>query len=109
MVEHPAEYPWSSYHGNALDKSIGLLTPHSCYSALGRDNSERKANYGALFQHHISEFTLKEIRDATNKAWVLGDSRFKEQIEAQTGRRASPQHRGGDRKSEAYKAQIENH
>jgi len=34
---------------------------------------------------------------------VLGDDRFKQQIEAQTGRRVSPIKRGGDRKSEGYR------
>ena len=29
MVNHPAEYPWSSFQGNALDKNIELLTSHS--------------------------------------------------------------------------------
>jgi putative transposase len=60
--------------------------------------------YKSLFEQEIPDYTIKEIRDATNKAWVLGDSRFKQQIEVQTGRRASPQVRGGDRKSEKYKA-----
>ena len=26
MVSHPAEYPWSNYHGNTVDKKIKLLT-----------------------------------------------------------------------------------
>jgi putative transposase len=56
----------------------------------------------------MPELTLKEIRDATNKAWVLGENRFKAQIEQQTGRRASPMARGGDRKSEAYKKSVLN-
>ena len=30
MVKHPAEYPWSSYHRNALDKEIQVITPHQC-------------------------------------------------------------------------------
>ena len=36
------------------------------------------------------------------------DIRFKQQIEDQTGRRASPLPRGGDRKSAGYKAKREN-
>ena len=103
MVEHPVEYPWSSYQGNAIGKVIELLTSHDCYAALAQTNIERQASYRELFKHHIPELTLKEIRDATNKAWVLGDNRFKEQIEQRTGRRVSPQLRGGDRKSVAYK------
>jgi len=35
MVEHPAQYPWSSYRGNATDVDIALLKPHFCYRALG--------------------------------------------------------------------------
>lgn len=102
MVEHPAEYPWNSYRGNALGKSIELLTPHPAYLALGAEQSERLNHYQALFKHEIPEKTEKEIREATNKAWVLGNERFKQQIEIQTGRRASPMQRGGDRKSKAY-------
>jgi putative transposase len=37
---------------------------------------------------------------------VLGDNIFKQQIEQQTGRRASPLAKGGDRKSESYEDQL---
>lgn len=109
MVEHPAQYPWSSYQGNALGKAIELLTPHDSYNALGQTAEERQTAYRALFEYHIPELTLKEIREATNKAWVLGDNRFKEQIERQTGRRVSPQQRGGDRRSKAYRQHLSNY
>lgn len=59
--------------------------------------------YKGLYAQQIPAYTIKEIRDATNKAWVLGCEKFKQQVEVQTGRRASPQMRGGDRKSEKYK------
>lgn len=104
MVKHPVEYPWSSYQNNAEGKTIELLTPHNCYQSLGKTDKKRQEKYKSLFEHEIPDNTIKEIRDATNKAWVLGDSKFKQQIEVQTGRRASPQVRGGDRKSEKYKA-----
>jgi len=80
------------------------LTP-----ALGKNNIERQLAYRALFNEIIPEHTLEEIRDALNKAWVLGDERFKQQIEKQTGRRASPMKRGGDKKSAAYLASLQNH
>lgn len=102
MVEHPADYPWSSYRGNALGAPIELLTPHSVYQALGKTPSTRQTNYKALFKQLIPEKSEQEIRDATNKAWVLGSQHFKQQIEAQTGRRATPMQRGGDRKSKNY-------
>ncbi|AOW78603.1 transposase [Colwellia sp. PAMC 20917] len=108
MVNHPAEYPWSSFQGNALDKNIELLTSHSLYLALGNKALERKKAYQALFSAHVDELALQEIRDATNKAWVLGDSRFKQQIEQDTGRRASHLGKGGDRKSKIFLKSIEN-
>jgi len=109
MVEHPAEYPWSSYQGNALGKPIELLTPHEVYLRLAEGEHERQASYRALFKHQLPERSLKEIQEATNKAWVLGDNRFKQQIEAQTGRRASPMSRGGDRKSEKWRSKQNQH
>jgi putative transposase len=103
MVSHPAEYPWSSYHSNALDKEIKLLTPHPAYLALGCDNGTRKSAYRALFDEQIPALSLKKIRDATNKAWVLGNNRFKQQIEQQVGRPVGVLSHGGDRKSAHYK------
>jgi putative transposase len=104
MVDHPSEYPWSSYQKNALGKAIELITPHTCYQALGASDKERQEAYRALFEQHLPDDTLKEIREATDKAWVLGEERFKKQIESQTGRRAVPLPRGGDRKSKRYRA-----
>jgi putative transposase len=79
-VEHPAEYLWSSYHGNVLDKHIALLIAHHCYQSLGTNQEERKRAYWALFEHHIPALTLQAIRDATNKAWVLGENRFNNRL-----------------------------
>ena len=102
IVEHAADYPWSSYQYNGMGKPIKLITSHILYQQLGQEPQDRQANYRALFDAHMSQCTLDEIRESTNKAWVLGDSRFKAQVENVTGRSASPSHRGGDRKSEKY-------
>jgi putative transposase len=80
MVGHPAAYPWSSYQGNAGDRNITLLTPHPLYLALGNTKSERKSAYQSLFLSHQSDNTIQAIRDATNKAWALGDDSFIEQV-----------------------------
>jgi len=72
MVCHPAEYPWSSYQKNALGKPIKLITPHDCYLSLGKNDEARQMAYKALFDKMIPDYTLKEIRDAVNKAWILG-------------------------------------
>jgi len=105
MVIHPSEYPWSSFRRNALGIPTELITSHQCYQNLGKDFKARHMNYHSLFNNHISEYTVQEIRDSINKTWVLGDNRFKSQIEEQSGRRVCPLPQGGDRKSEKYKNQ----
>ncbi|AZZ94013.1 transposase [Hahella sp. KA22] len=102
MVEHASEYPWSSYRHNALGRMIQLIKPHSIYQQLGKTAEERQKHYRLLFRGQIPEQDLSTIREATNKAWVLGNDRFKAEIEAKTGRRARPLGRGGDRKSEKF-------
>lgn len=99
MVRHPAEYLWSSYRQNAIGKAIKLISPHSVYIRLGKNAEERQSAYRALFKdNQLGDYTLDEIRTAVNKSWVLGDNRFKAQIEAQLGRCILPLPRGGDRK-----------
>ncbi len=103
MVDHPSEYPWSSYRRNALGKHDPLVSPHEVYRRLGNTPEECQAAYRALFKVHISGKTLAEIRAATNKAWVLGSRHFKEKIAAQLNRPVSPSRRGGDRRSAGFK------
>jgi len=102
MADHPSEYPWSSYRANALGEEDELVTAHDEYLKLGQTAARREAAYRMLFKHHISERTLEEIRESTNKAWVLGSGYFKERIAKQLNRAVSPAKRGGDRKSAAY-------
>ena len=80
MVAHPAEYPWSRYQYNALGKPIELITPHFLYQALAKTQKTRQKRYTALFDKMIPDYTLEEIRHSINRAWVLGDERFKQQI-----------------------------
>jgi putative transposase len=49
------------------------LSDHRCYQSLGTNKEEPKQAYKYLFEHHITELTLQEVRDATNKALVLGE------------------------------------
>ena len=108
MVSHPSDYPWSSYAFNALGQENVLLTPHPLYLALGRDETKRQDVYRALFEHHVPGSVLKEIREATNKAWVLGGGRFQEEVESLLQRQAKPKPRGGDRRSEKARKQASN-
>lgn len=107
MVAGPGDYPWSSYRANGLGEADGLLTPHPLYQALGNTAQNRQAAYRALFRSRIGDEALSEIREATNKAWVLGNDRFKARVEALTDRQAVPRAKGGDRKSDQWDLRIE--
>jgi putative transposase len=99
MVSHPEEYPWSSYQYNANGKANNLITPHSSYIELGRDNIERQINYRELFLEILSEKDLNQIRDSVNKSWALGSSTFQKELELKTGRCVTKRQHGGDRRS----------
>jgi putative transposase len=108
MVAELADYPRSSYCHNALRQPDDLVVPHHEFQRMGESVEARLEAYRDLFKHQLSESSITEIREATNKAWVLGSDRFKQRIQDQLGRRVEPKARGGDRKSELYKAQYNN-
>ena len=103
MVSHASGYPWSSCQYNGAGKEIQLISPHRQYLKLGKTAEARQKVYRSLFRGRMVERDLAAIREATHKSWALGSDRFKAQIEAKTGRRATPLGRGGDRKSELYR------
>ncbi len=97
-ASQPKEYPWSSYCCNALGDSNGFLKPHRVYQQLGKEVKERKKAYRALFRRRLPSETIEDIRNATNKAWVLGGDRFKKKMEKLSGRRVDPLPRGRPKK-----------
>ena len=66
MVEHPSEYPWSSYRYNALGKQDVIVTPHDLYRGLGRNPKERQNAYSDLFDAQIDDKNIN-----TNATFVL--------------------------------------
>jgi putative transposase len=100
MVDRPEDYAWSSYHRNALGESDALVTPHPLYQGLGRAEGKRQEAYRALFLAPLPDEGVNAIRDATNKAWVLGDSRFRDKVAALSHRRAAPLPPGRPRKDQ---------
>ena len=95
LVQHPGHYRWSSYRANALGQYDALITTAKQYLALGASAANRQAAYRELFQQAIDERTLADIREATNKAWVLGA----EPDQARgLNRRARPLAKGGNRR-----------
>ena len=89
VVMEPSQYPWSSYHANALGSGDALVTPHDLYTALGSTASSREHAYRAMFSTNLDTSTITMIRDATNQAWALGDDRFRKAV-GRVGRRAAP-------------------
>ena len=102
MVAHPGEYPWSSYRSNALGVENELLVPHETYQSLGQTEQARQGAYRALFDTHIPPAAIEQIREMTNKAWVLGSEQYKSRVRRQLDRATGPKDRGGDRRSKNY-------
>ena len=69
---------------------------------LGKTTQQRHIAYRELFKQVLDDETVNKIRESTNKAWVLGNDRFKEEIARMVERRISPLAKGGDRKSKQF-------
>ena len=102
MVIHPSEYHWSSYRHNALGELNNLITPHGEYERLGLTREDKFKCYQELFALDLEQVVIDEIRENTNKCWVLGNKEFKSIIEQKLNRKSAPSERGGDHKSLKY-------
>jgi putative transposase len=105
-VDRPAAYEWSSYGANALGAEDDLVAPHPVYQALGDGDTAQQAAYAATFATPLSPGLVQRVRDATNKAWVLGGNDFCREVEGTLNRRTQPQPRGGDRRSAAFRRAL---
>ena len=100
IVAHPRDFAWSSYRANAGGGVDPLLTPHVLYGALSNDLKLRLIAYRALFNAPIDDACAAKIRNCTNKAWALGTSEFKENVENIAARRTDPLPRGRQSKTD---------
>ena len=89
MVNHPAEYKWSSYAANAQGIDNDIISPHVLYQALGLDAASRQTAYRELFRYQLDIGLVDEIRKATNGNYALGNTLFVQQIEDALGRRVT--------------------
>jgi putative transposase len=87
MVESPAAYRWSSYHGNAGRLVNKALTPHAEYLALSEQDSQRYHAYKQMLDGHDETAFLKAVRVATNGGLALLSDRSKANVEELSGRR----------------------
>lgn len=98
MVDHPAEYRWSSYRVNAQGEASSLIRPHDLYDRLGPDAANRQAAYRELFRYQLDPGVVDEIRQATNGNVVLGNERFGAEVATLLGRRVTKGKAGRPRK-----------
>jgi putative transposase len=100
MVEHPADYRWSSYRANGDGEDNALIRPHMLYDALGLEATSRQTAYRELFRHELESGLVDQIRRATNGNFVLGSERFAAEVAAMIGRRTLPGKPGRPRKEQ---------
>jgi putative transposase len=89
MVEHVAQYPWSSFGQNVTGEPTGLITPHPEYLALGRDSRSRGEAYYRLFDEAIDPVHVDAIRQTVQQGCALGGEEFVRAVESMLGRTAA--------------------
>jgi len=94
MVSHPNEYMWSSYAANAEGKADPIVEPHEIYTTLAPTEKGRRKVYAALFDAHIGDVGLADIRASWQTGTPLGSDRFREKIEGMLGQKVGQSRRG---------------
>jgi putative transposase len=98
MVLQAGDYKWSSYRCHAEDLTDPLITEHPLFLAMADTKAARQAAYHQLLSEDLSLPEMASIRDATNKAWVLGSERFKQELATLSDRRIAALPKGRPRK-----------
>ena len=94
MVSDPADYTWSSYPAHAFGRAAKMWQPHTEYLALGNSKQSRLSAYRRLFAQELPAKLITDIRAASNTGLVLGNDRFKQEVEELTGQRQRHLKRG---------------
>ena len=87
MVSDPADYTWSSYRAHAFGQAASMWDPHPEYLALGSSQVSRIRAYRKLFSEALDTELVADIRHALNTGLVLGNDRFRKEVEQLTGQR----------------------
>ena len=96
MVPVPEDYPWSSFHTNALGETSDLIFPHATWLSLGETDEERQKAYRELCEEKLSADDVEALRYGTRKQLPVGSPEFKANIESTlsvklgTGKRGRP-------------------
>ena len=92
IVKKPEDYPYSSYHTNALGKVDSMVTPHDVFISFvcgevpgekaseskkfGTDGLRNRHIYQALCAEMLDRNTLTDIRRGTEKGLGIGTAEF---------------------------------
>ncbi len=96
IVTELEDYPWSSYHHNALGKEDKLIIAHTLYKNLAKTAEQQTTAYKALFESLNLSTQNTDITQATQK----GEVGFHTKMAAILSRPTKLTSHGGDRKSE---------
>lgn len=99
MHVYSEDYRWSSYQYNAMGLDDNIVTPHPAYLSLADDAPARRIRYRELFTEAVDQKLTDQIRFSTNKGWILGNAKFKDEVGELLNTRVEPLKRGGDRRS----------
>ena len=94
LVGDPADYTWSSYRAHAFGHGARMWQPHPEYLALGANGRTRRSAYRTLFATEIEATLVAGIRHALQTGLVLGNERFRKEVELLTGQRQYHYKRG---------------
>lgn len=85
MVRNPADYRWSSYRHHAFGVRNELVTSSAAYLALGESDPVRQRIYREQCGSPLDDQLLSRLRAAFERSVPVGDERFIEEIERNTG------------------------
>jgi putative transposase len=74
MVTDPVQYAHSSFRRNAFGRMDPLISEHSVYRGLAETIEKRQIRYREMFVEDLSQSELAEIRHATNRGLILGQT-----------------------------------
>ena len=94
MVHRPEEYRWSSFRCNGLGVNDKLVSQHKVYLTLGLSTGSRLKYYRALFEDHIDDDVLSNIRKSCNTGTPLGNDYFRDKVEQKLKCKVGYMHRG---------------
>lgn len=99
LVEHPADYRWSSYQWHGLGRPCRVLVDHPSFRQLGRDSLERQAHYTELIATAPPDGQLTDdIRATLNSGTPLGGYSFCQRVEKELCMKIGQVRRGRPRK-----------